>query len=167
MLRFSKVLALLPYTLLLGCVNNPSYEATDDLLGVWHRQDLGSGPYEYAHTAYLADGRKCVAMFTFAEQFTQVHGFLNQWSRDGLMITTTYGVNTFGRPIGHQVTDEIRSLSVDQLDLRPTEPSDQFLSKSRRLPDVQPERICELALHVINIYNAMEELAEDPSTSLD
>ncbi len=165
MISFARASLLPPLIFLLGCTTIPHEEATDALIGVWHRQDFGSGPYTYSHTAYLADGRQCVATFTFAEQFTQVHGLLSQWSQTDQAITTTFGVNTLGRDIGDRIANEIRTLSGDRLDLWRTQPASEILERHRRLPDVKPERICELALHVINIYNAMEEMAEDRSAS--
>lgn len=143
--------------LVAGCATQPLHTPTS-ILGVWHQQDPGSGPYVFAHTAYLADGRKCVATFAFADNFTQVHGLLNNWSLEKGVITTTFGINSVQQPVGDTFTEEIRQLETNSMNLWVTSSAGEYLARHRRLTDANPERVCELALHVINIYNAMVEL---------
>ena len=153
MKRLTLCLALL----LSGCAAQP-VGPPPSLLGVWHQQDSGNGPYVFAHTAYLPDGRKCVATFAFAENFTQVHGLLNDWTLDNGVITTTFGINSVEQPVGNTFKEEIRLLESGRMDLWVTSSAGEYLARHKRLTDADPERVCELALHVVNIYNAMFEL---------
>ena len=138
--------------LLIGCASL-TRDTSDSLLGVWHLQDYGSGPYEFSQLAFLKDGRKCVVGVKIGDSYAIFDGYINTWDVENDTLVTTFGISSTSLRIGRVMHDEIRKIDDKSLELWMTTPPGNRLEIHSKLPDVDPERICELALRIINSKN--------------
>ena len=119
--------------------------------GVWELQDGGSGPYSFTQFSLTSDGRKCVVTFDSIESEVITTAYLNRWEVIDGVLVTTYGPNTSGSmPPGYVMHDRIDALTEDQLELFMIKPAGWAPELHRKLPAVDPERICELAKKIVS-----------------
>jgi hypothetical protein len=118
------------------------------IVGVWHLKDYGSGNYEYSQLGFTPDGRKCVVAITmngFGKPM--VNYYDNTWKiKDGVLETIVGNSPSSSLPKGYLIRDHIKLLNHDELIVKMESDSgnDSPLEKHQKLQGVKPERICQL-----------------------
>ena len=127
--------------------------AKHDLLGVWESVDEGVGPYYFGHYAYLEDGRKCSVLFEYVDSEVETVAFINQWSRDGDIVTLTYGPSNSSIAEGYTSRSRIKDLTASRhvYEIIDSAYAEGVVSTDVRLPGVDPYRVCALAYEILGM----------------
>lgn len=134
---------------LLGCDNSePSISPEQQIIGVWHLKDYGTGNYQYSQLGFTASGRKCVVAVTMnGSGIPQVDYYDNTWKISKGVLETTVGESPSNSlPQGYLIRDHIKVLNENELVVKM---ESQFgfeseLEKHQKLHGVKPERICQI-----------------------
>lgn len=131
-----------------ACSTMSSNRYSEEIAGVWHLKDYGSGNYEYSHLAISPGGRKCVVSVEFNQKGEpEVSYYDNTWSvEDGVFITVVGNSPSSSLPKGYVIRDHIKLLNKNELHLLMESSSSYVprLEKHQRLPGVNPQRICNI-----------------------
>ena len=125
--------------------------AENKLLGVWEAVDEGEGAYYFGHYAYLEDGRKCTVLFEYVDSEVETTAFINTWSRDGDVVTLTYGPSNSSIAEGYSSRSRILELTATHhvYEIIESDYSEGVVSTDVRLPGVDPYRVCALAYEIL------------------
>ncbi len=129
------------------------------LLGVWESVDEGEGPYYFGHYAYLEDGRKCSVLFEYIDSEVKTVAFINQWSRDGDVVTLTYGPSNSSIAEGYTSRSRIEELSASRhvYEIIESDYAEGVVGLDVRLPGVDPYRVCGLAYEILGMPDEADE----------
>ena len=124
-----------------------------ELLGVWEVVDEGTGTYYFGHYAYLEDGRKCSVLFEYRNSEVKTTAFINQWSRDGDIVTLTYGPSNGSIPAGYTSRSRIVELTGTRhvYEIIESDYAEGVVGTDVRLPGVDPHRVCALAYEILGL----------------
>ena len=136
---------ILVFILINGCTTMSAGDLSQDIVGVWHLKDYGSGNYEYSQLGVSASGRKCVVSVEFnGKGEPKVSYYDNTWSiKDDVFISVVGNSPSNSLPKGYVIKDHIKLLNNNELHLL-MESSTPLLEKHQRLEGVSPERICAI-----------------------
>lgn len=149
--RFAWLLGLL--VLVSGCEKNEGFNnlpKESELLGVWELQDNGEEHFSFTHLALLANNRRCAVTYDIHGKITELHGYISTWSLQDSAIVTVFGPNSAGFEPGYVMKDEITDYYGHRMDLLMIEPMGSDLEVHRKLIEVDPNRICQLARKIIS-----------------
>lgn len=127
--------------------------STASVHGVWEAVDTGTGPYYFAHYAYLEDGRKCTVLFKVLDTGVKTTVFLNKWELSDGIMTITYGPNNGTIPEGYSSKSRIDEITDTRLTYTLIE-SEYALGNqeySVRLTGVDPERVCDVVYETLGL----------------
>ncbi|WP_281561670.1 lipocalin family protein [Thalassomonas sp. RHCl1] len=132
--------------LLTGCASTKvEVKPEEQIVGVWHLKDYGTGNYEYSQLGFTAGGRKCVVSVSMnGSGFPEIDYYDNTWKINNGVLETTVGDSpSSSLPKGYLIKDHIKVLNQDELVVQ-MESFGAPLEKHQKLHGVQPERICQL-----------------------
>ncbi|MEP0174799.1 MAG: hypothetical protein ABJD02_09765 [Paraglaciecola sp.] len=135
--------------LLSGCASTKvEVKPEEQIVGVWHLKDYGSGSYEYSQLGFTPNGRKCVVSISMnGNGIPMVDYYDNTWEiNNGVLESTVGNSPSSSLPKGYLIKDHIKLLNQDELIVK-MESSygfDSPLEKHQKLHGVKPERICQL-----------------------
>jgi hypothetical protein len=154
-LQLGCLLALV--TMLSGCDKKRQFNNLPDeseLLGVWELQDNGEEHFSFTHLALLPNNRRCVVTYDVYGKATDLNGYISTWSLQDTAIVTVFGPNSAGFKPGYVMKDEITDYYGYRMDLLMVDPMGSDLEIHRKLVEVDPNRICELARKIISSQTA-------------
>jgi hypothetical protein len=149
--QFSWFLGLL--VLFSGCEKSGRFNnipEESELLGVWELQDNGEEHFSFTHLALLPNNRRCVVTYDVYGKTTKLNGYISTWSLQETAIVTVFGPNSAGFEPGYMMKDEITDYYGHRMDLLMVEPMGSDLEIHRKLVEVDPNRICQLARKIIS-----------------
>ncbi len=127
--------------------------AEPELIGVWESVDEGEGAYYFGHMAYLEDGRKCTVLFEYVNSEVETTAFINQWSRDGDVVTLAYGPSNSSIPEGYTSRSRIQELTESRYvyEIIDSAYAEGEVGRKVRLTGVDPYRVCGLAYEILGM----------------
>jgi hypothetical protein len=129
-----------------GCVSTEvEVKPEEQIIGVWHLKDYGSGNYEYSQLGFTSNGRKCVISVSMnGNGIPRLDYYDNTWKINNGVLESTVGDSpSSSLPKGYLIKDNIKTLNKSELVVQ----MDGYgapLEKHQKLHGVKPERICEL-----------------------
>ncbi|MCO4798722.1 MAG: hypothetical protein KC484_05885 [Colwelliaceae bacterium] len=129
-----------------GCASTEvKVKPEDQIVGVWHLKDYGSGNYEYSQLGFTSSGRKCVVSVSMNGNGIPVLDYYdNTWKiKNGVLESTVGDSPSSSLPKGYLIKDNIKQLNANELVVQ----MDGYgapLEKHQKLHGVNPERICQL-----------------------
>lgn len=129
-----------------GCASTEvEVKPEDQIVGVWHLKDYGSGNYEYSQLGFTSNGRKCVVSVSMnGNGIPMLDYYDNTWKINNGVLESTVGDSpSSSLPKGYLIKDNIKTLSNNELVVQ-MEGYGAPLEKHQKLHGVKPERICQL-----------------------
>ena len=117
----------------------------DQIVGVWHLKDYGTGNYEYSQLGFTSSGRKCVVSVSIDDNgIPELDYYDNTWKiNNGVLESTVGNSPSSSLPKGFIIRDNIKKLNTNELVVQ-MDGYDTPLEKHQKLYGVNPERICQI-----------------------
>jgi len=129
-----------------GCASTEiEIKPEEQIVGVWHLKDYGSGYYEYSQLGFTSNGRKCVVSVSMnGNGIPQLDYYDNTWKiESGVLLSIVGNSPSSSLPKGYLIKDSIITLDKNELVVQ-MEGFGSPLEKHQKLHGVNPERICQL-----------------------